>query len=52
MYLDEAGDEAPLNVTLAATVTVALLAIPVVDLGIFFQRAAEITQGLSIFGAP
>ena len=52
MYLDEAEDVSPVEIPLSAKVVTGLLALAVIYLGIFFQQAAVITQGLNIFGAP
>lgn len=52
MYLEEAEDPSPVSMPLSANVTTAILAAAVIYLGLVFQKAAEITQGLTIFGAP
>ena len=50
MYLDDASDKSPLAIPLAAKVAMAALVVPVLYLGIFYSKAAELTQGLHIFG--
>ncbi|MCZ6601940.1 MAG: NADH-quinone oxidoreductase subunit N [Planctomycetota bacterium] len=52
MYLESMDDVSPLHIPLSAKVMTAALAIPMIYLGIFFEGAAKITQGLTIFGAP
>jgi NADH-quinone oxidoreductase subunit N len=51
MYLDDPDDTSPLGLPLMARVVIAALVIPVLYLGIFYNHAAQITQGLNLFAS-
>lgn len=52
MYLDEVEDPLPLSIPLSAKIITGILAFGVIYLGIFFDSVAQLTQSLTIFGAP